>query len=150
MSASASRENAKRIMLRGPKIQYSSGKVVIPRPFDLEDVLIEFVRLPTDIRARFLSVFAHSLTVDVRVALFDRPVSDAHASRAYRVNEWLHQLTSCLNPASRRGADAEADLIRDIAIGSFRYGLEAAVGRAVATAAGNTIAPAKKRLTAPA
>jgi hypothetical protein len=133
-----------RLMLRGPKVQYSSGKVATPRSFDLEDVLVDFVRLPEEARANFLGIIAHSLTVDVRVALLDRPIPDADADRAWQVNEWLHQLTSCLTPKQRRGADGEAELIRAIAASSFRYGLDAAVGRAVATAAGNTIASARK------
>jgi hypothetical protein len=135
---------AERVMLRGPKVQDSNGKVVTPRPFDLEGVLSEFVGLTEEARADFLGIFAHGLTVEIRVALLDHPVPDAEADRAYQVNEWLHQLTSCLTPKQRRGADGEAELIRNIAVSSFRYGLEAAVGRAVATAAGNTIAPAKK------
>ncbi len=127
-----------RLMLRGPKVQYSSGKVVIPRPFDLEDVLAEYVRLPEDERRAFLSAFSHSLTVDMRVALLDRPISEADANRAWQLNEWLHHLTSCFSPRSTWGTAGEAELIRNIAMGSFQLGLDAAVGRAVATAAGNT------------
>jgi hypothetical protein len=140
--------DTERLMLRGPKVQYSSGKIVTPRPFDLEDVLAKYLRLSEDARRAFLSIFAHSLTVDLRVALLDRPVSEADADRAWQINEWLHQLTSCFSPRSSRDAIGEAELIRDIAIGSFRHGLDAAIGRAVATAAGNTIAPAKKHAAA--
>ena len=133
-------ERSNRLILRGAKVQYASGKVVAPKPFDLDDVLARYVRLPDEPRRAFLSVFSHSLTVDMRVALLDRPISDADATRAWQINEWLHQLTSCFHPQSTRDASAEAELIRDIATVSFRYGLDAAVGRAVATAAGNTIA----------
>ena len=136
-------------MLRGPKVQYSSGKVVTPRPFDLDGVLVDFVRLPEEARANFLGIFAHSLTVDIRASLIDRPVSGADADRAWHINEWLHQLTSCLTPKQRRGGEGEAELIRAIAAASFLYGLDAAIGRAVATAAENTIAPAKKHAVAP-
>jgi hypothetical protein len=140
--------DADRLMLRGPQIQYSSGKTVTPRPFDLDGVLAEYVRLPESGRRAFLSVFSHSLTVDMRIALIDRPISEADADRAWRINEWLHQLTSCFHPESTRDASGEAQLIRDIATESFRLGLEGGVGRAVATAAGNTIAPAKKLVSA--
>ena len=133
-----------RVMLQGPSVQYSSGKIVTPRPFDLDNVLSEFIRLPGDERRAFLSIFAHSLTVAMRTALLDRPVSEADADRAWQINEWLHQLTSCCSPRSTRDAEGEAELIRDIATGSFRHGLDAAIGRAVATAAGNTIALANK------
>lgn len=137
------RDEADRLMLRGSKIQYNSGKIVTPPPFDLDDVLAEYARLSSDRRRAFLSVFSHSLTVDMRVALLDRPISDANADRAWQINEWLHQLTSCLHPQSTRDVTGEAELIHDIAADSFRLGLEGAVGRAVATAAGNSIAPAK-------
>ncbi|HLY46671.1 MAG TPA: hypothetical protein VKQ73_13910 [Stellaceae bacterium] len=133
-------ERSNRLVLRGAKVQYASGKVVALRPFDLDDVLARYARLPNEARRAFLSVFSHSLTVDMRAALLDRPISDADAARAWQINEWLHQLTSCFHPQSTRDASAEAELIRDIATVSFRYGLEAAVGRAVATAAGDTIA----------
>jgi hypothetical protein len=92
--------------------------------------------LPKSGRAEFLSAFAHSLTVDIRAALLDRPVADDDAARAYQVNEWLHQLTSCLNPRHRRSAKGEAELLNDIATDSIQHGLERAVGRAIA--AGNT------------
>jgi hypothetical protein len=131
-------------MLRGPKVQYSSGKIVTPRPFDLDDVLSQFVRLPEDARGSFLSILAHSLTVDMRMALLDRPISETDAGKAWQLNEWFHHLTSCLDPHHRWSADSEAELIRNIAVESFRLGLEAAVGRAVATAAGNIIAPAQR------
>jgi hypothetical protein len=148
MTTRESHGEPRRVRLRGPSVQYSSGKVVTPRPFDLEDVLAEFVRLPEDARGAFLSIVAHSLTVDMRVALLDRPIADKEADRAWRLNEWLHQLTSSLNPCSQRGAEGETELLRSIATASFLYGLEAAIGRAIATAAGNTVASAKKHTVA--
>lgn len=136
---SAQPTDGNRLMLRGAKVQYASGKVVAPKPFDLDDVLARYVRLPDEARRAFLSVVSHSLTVDMRVALLDRPISDTDAARAWQINEWLHQLTSCFHPRSTRDADAEAELIRDIATVSFRYGLDGAIGRAIASAAGNTL-----------
>ncbi|HEV2100705.1 MAG TPA: hypothetical protein VGR45_17500 [Stellaceae bacterium] len=109
-------------------------------------MLADYLRLSGEKRRAFLSILSHSLTVDMRTALLDRPVSEADADRAWRINEWLHQLTSCFHPRSTRDAAAEAELIRDIAAASFRYGLDGAIGRAVATAAGNTMASAKKNL----
>jgi hypothetical protein len=123
-------------MLRGATVQYASGKVVVSKPFDLDDVLENYIQLPGETRRAFLSVFSHSLTVDMRAALLDRPISDAEAARAWQINEWLHQLTSCFHPQSTREAAAEAELLRDIATVSFRYGLEGAIGRAIAAAAG--------------
>ncbi|MGD9617690.1 MAG: hypothetical protein AB7H90_21455 [Alphaproteobacteria bacterium] len=141
---SAQPADTNRLMLKGAKVQHARGKTTAPKPFDLDDVLATYVRLSDEARRAFLSVFSHSLTVDMRAALLDRPISDVDAGRAWQINEWLHQLTSCFHPQSTRDAEAEAELIRDIATGSFRYGLEPAVGRAVATAAGNTLMAAKK------
>jgi hypothetical protein len=135
-------------MLRGPRVQYASGKVVTPKPFDLDELLVDYLRLPEDKRKAFLSILSHSLTVDMRVALLDRPISGVDADRAWQINEWLHHLTSCLHPVSSWGSEGEAGLIRNIAVDSFRLGLDGAVGRAVATAAGNTMAPVKKKLAA--
>ncbi len=145
---SARPADGNRLMLRGAKVQYANGKVVTPKPFDVDDVLAKYVRLPDEMRRAFLSVFSHSLTVDMRAALLDRPISDTDAARAWQINEWLHQLTSCFHPRSTRDADAEAELIRDIATESFRYGLERAIGRAVATAAGNTLVTTRKEVHA--
>ena len=139
-----SKRQDNRLMLRGSSVQYPSGKVVTPKPFDLDNVLTNYVSQPEDVRRAFLSVFSHSLTVDMRVALIDRPILDLHADRAWQINEWLHHLTSCFDPDSHWGADGEAQLIRDIAAGSFRLGLDRAVGRAVATAAGNVMARTKE------
>jgi hypothetical protein len=135
-------------MLRGPKVRFASGKVVTPKPFDLDDLLTEYQRLPENKRRVFLSIFSHSLTVDTRVALLDRPVSDMDADRAWQINEWLHHLTSCLNPEASWRPEDEAELIRNIALASFRLDLDGAVGRAAATAAGNTMTPLRKKLAA--
>jgi len=119
------------VMLPAPPVQYGDGKIVTSPAFNLEDVLADFLRLQERARSEFLSIFAHSLTVDMRAALLDRPVSEKDAEKAYQINEWLHQLTSSLNPTHSRGVAEEAGLIRDIAAESFRYGLEGGVGRAV-------------------
>lgn len=132
-----------RITLPAPRTQYANGDIVESPPIDLERVLTDFMSLSEPDRAEFLSAFAHSLTVDIRVALFDRPVADGDAARAYQVNEWLHQLTSCLNPRNRRGAKGEAELLGDIAVDAFRHGLERAVGRAI-TAANSAFARARQ------
>jgi hypothetical protein len=137
-----------RLMLRGSKVQYSDGKIESPRLFDLDNVLTKYARLPDAERLAFLSVFSHSLTVDMRAALLDRPVSEANARRAWQLNEWLHHLTSCFNPRSSWGIKGEAQLLRDIATDSFRHGLDGAVGRGIATAAGSTGISANKHAAA--
>jgi hypothetical protein len=115
---------------------------------DVERVLAQLEEMKEDERVAFMCILAHSLTVDIRAALLDRPVSEAAADRAYRVNEFLHQLTSCVNPRQRRSAQEDAALIRAIVESAGIYGLEAAIRRGLATAAGN--ASSGKKSVAPA
>ena len=130
-------------VLRGPKVQYPDGRVVTPPPLDLERILTDLERLEESERVAFLCIVAHSLTVDIRALLLDRPVSDRDLDRISKINEFLHQLTSSVNPQHRRTPSGDAELVRAIVESSYLYGLEAAVGRALATAAGNTIAAQK-------
>jgi hypothetical protein len=88
-------------------------------------------------RAAFLCVIAHDLTVDIRALLIDRPVSDADLKRVWQINEFLHQLTSCVNPRHRRSAEGDVDLLRVIVESACQHGLQAAIGRALANAAGS-------------
>jgi hypothetical protein len=141
------RRSADPIMLPGQRVRYGNSEIVDAPSFDLEEVLGDFVHLGKNARAEFLSIFAHSLTVEIRVALHDRPVANHDAEQAYEVNEWLHQLTSCLSPASRRDAHGEAELLRNIAIDGLRHGLPRAVARAV-TAAKNAIVRATQSAAA--
>jgi hypothetical protein len=123
--------------LRGPRIQYSDGTVVTPPPLDVEEILAGLQRQDNATRSAFLCVFAHSLTVDIRAMLLDRPVSDADLDRVSHINEFLHQLTSCVNPRQRRSGTGDTELVRAIIDTSYIYHLESAVGRALSTAAGN-------------
>jgi hypothetical protein len=110
-----------------------------PDPADVEAVLQRLEAAADDVRVTFLCILAHSLTVEIRAALLDRPVSDVAAEHAYRVNEWLHQLTSCVNPKQRRSAVGDAELVRSILGSAEIWGLQTAVRRGLATAAHNTI-----------
>jgi len=133
--------------LRGASVQYKSGRVVTPPPLDLEGLLADFERLDEEARVAFMCVLAHNLTVEIRALLFDRPVSGSDLDRVYQINEILHQLTSCVNPRSRRSAAGDTELVRAIIDDSQLYGLEAQIGRALATAAGSTLR-AKKPVAA--
>jgi hypothetical protein len=135
-SRSTSHTAAKPI-LRGSKTLYPDGRVVIPPPLDLEKILTDLKLLNERDRAAFLCVIAHDLTVDVRALLIDRPVSDDYLNRVWHINEFLHQLTSSVNPRHRRSAEGDADLVRVIVESACQYGLQAAIGRALANAAGN-------------
>jgi hypothetical protein len=131
---STSRTAAKPV-LRGSKTLYPDGRVVTPPPLDLDKILTDLRKLNERDRAAFLCVIAHDLTVDMRALLIDRPVSDADLNRVWQINEFLHQLTSCVNPRHRRSAEGDVDLVRVIVESACQHGLQAAIGRALANAA---------------
>ena len=128
-------------ILYGPSVQYADGKLVAGAPLDVDHILAEFERLKADDRTAFLCIFAHDLTVAVRAMLLDRPVSEADLDRVNKVNEFLHQLTGCVNPHHRWSVRDEAVLLRAIIESSFERRLDRWVGHALASAAGNTITP---------
>ncbi|HEU0157380.1 MAG TPA: hypothetical protein VFQ82_15010 [Stellaceae bacterium] len=134
--------------LRGASVQYADGRIVVPKPLDVERILADLERLDERERSAFLCVLAHNLTVEIRALLFDRPVSETNVDRAYQINESLHQLTGCVNPRHRRSAADDTELVRAIIESSYLYGLDRAVGRAVATAAGYALAAAKEHAAA--
>ena len=125
--------------LYGPSIQYSDGRLVVGQPLDVDNILAAFERLEADPRRVFLCIFAHDLTVAIRAILSDAPLSEVDLDRVRRINESLHQLTSCVNPRKRWSAHDEVLLLRAIIEDSFARGLDRWVGHALALAAGNTI-----------
>jgi hypothetical protein len=64
------------------------------------------------------------------------------------VNEWLHQLTSCVNPIQRRTPEGDADLVRGIAESAAVWGLEAAVQHRISIAARNSLTRERKIVSA--
>jgi len=134
---SRERKAAKR--LYGPTVQYADGTVVQGSPLHTEEILAAFERLDADARQTFLCVFAHDLTVAIRALLLDRPVAEADLDRVWKINEFMHQLTSCANPRGHWSAHDSAVLIGDIIATSFSYDLDRWIGHALATAAGSTI-----------
>jgi hypothetical protein len=142
----ADREKAAK-RLYGPTVQYVDGRVVRGKPLDVEFILSAFERSDSDARSAFLCVFAHDLTVAMRALLLDRPIPDADLDRVWKINEFLHQLTSCVDPHRRWSARDEAELVRSIIETSFSYGLDKWIGHALATAAGSSMT-AKKAVAA--
>jgi Mrr N-terminal domain len=130
-------EQSPKRTLRGATVQYKDGRTVRPAPLDIDQILADMESSDEEERSAFLCALGHNLTVEIRVLLFDRPVSEVDLDRAYQINESLHQLTSCIHPRYRRSAAGDAQLVRDIIDSSYLYGLEGAVGRALATVAGN-------------
>jgi hypothetical protein len=140
MSRTLSANFSNKPPLRGPSVQCSDGSIVTPPPLDLARILADLKRLDAQERAAFLSIFAHDLTVHIRSVLMDRPVAEADLDRVNRLNEYLHQLTSCVNPTKRWSVGDEVALVRALAESSYQYGLQAAVGSALAKAGGNAAA----------
>ncbi len=133
------RRNRAEKRLFGPTVQYADGTVAAGRPLDVESILAAFERLDAEARSAFLCVFAHDLTVAIRALLLDRPVPETDLDRAWKINEFLHQLTSCANPLGHWSAPDAGLLIRAIIDTSFERGLEQWIGHALATAAAATI-----------
>jgi hypothetical protein len=131
------RKAAKR--LYGPTVRYADGTVAKGSPLHTEEILSAFERLDADARHAFLCVFAHDLTVAVRALLLHRPVPEPDLDRVWKINEFMHQLTSCANPHGHWSAHDSAVLISDIIETSFGYDLDRWIGHALATAAGSTI-----------
>ena len=125
--------------LYGPTVQYADGTVIKGKLLKVDSILRGFERADANTRSSFHRVFAHDLTVAIRALLIDRPVPEADLDRVWKINEFLHQLTSCANPRRRWTAREEAELVRSIVETSFNYGLEQWVGHALAVAAGSAL-----------
>jgi hypothetical protein len=123
--------------LKGPIVQYSDGRIETPPPLNVESILADLEKLDMQERAAFLCIFANDLTVQIRSTLMDRPLSEGDLDRVNRLNEYLHQLTSCMNPNKRWSVRDEAALVRALVESSYLYDLQSAVGSALAKAAGN-------------
>jgi hypothetical protein len=134
--------------LYGPTIQYADGTVVAGEPLDVEYILTQFEQLGADARSAFLCIFAHDLTVAVRTLLLDRPVPDADLNRVWKINEFMHQLTSCANPRGEWSPRDASLLVLSIIETSFERGLDQWIGHALAVASGATIDKAEEPIAA--
>jgi hypothetical protein len=124
--------------LRGATVQYKDGRTIKPTPLDVDQILADLEASDDEERRAFLCTLAHNLTIEIRLLLFDRPVSESDLDRAYQINESLHQLTSCVHPQHRRSAAGDVQLVHDIIDSSYLYRLESAIGRALSGTAGST------------
>jgi hypothetical protein len=146
--ASTDRATAIARRLYGPTVQYADGRTVAGRPLDTESIIAAFERCDAESRRAFWSVFAHDLTVAVRVILDEHPLSDRDIEKLKEINETFHHLTSCLDPHSEWGARDMGSLLRAIIDSSFAHDLDRWVGHALALAA-RTIGHAKERASVP-
>jgi hypothetical protein len=147
MNSVRSADHPTRRRLPRPGIQYRDGKIVTPPPLDVQQALVKIERLDPQERAAFLCIFAHDLTVQIRSMLLDRPVSEVDLDRVFRINEYLHQLTNCVNPAKRWSLQDEVALVGTLIDSSYKYGLESVAGSALAKAAGNGASPQSHKIS---
>jgi hypothetical protein len=134
--------------LYGPTVQHADGTVVAGEPLNVEFILTEFEQLAADARSAFLCIFAHDLTVAVRALLFERPVPDGDLDRVWKINEFMHQLTSCANPRGEWSPRDAALLVRSIIDTSFERSLDQWIGHALALASGATIGKTEQSVAA--
>jgi hypothetical protein len=139
MNAPPTQKNLTERSLYGPSVQYADGKVVSGPPLDVEQILSDLELLEAEARQAFLCVFAHDLTVAIRALLLDRTVAEVDLDRVWKINEFMHQLTSCAHPRGRWSGHDSAVLVGDIIETSFSYDLDRWVGHALATTAASTI-----------
>jgi hypothetical protein len=126
-------------ILYGPTVQYADGRTEGGTPLDIDKILSAFEWLGTEEKSSFLCIFAHDLTVAIRALLVDRPVPEDDIDRVWKINEIMHQLTSCADPRGDWTPRDAALMIRAIIDSSFKYGLDKWIGHALAIAAGCTI-----------
>ncbi|HWD59600.1 MAG TPA: hypothetical protein VG308_15040 [Stellaceae bacterium] len=112
------------------------SKVGDPSGWDI-GVLVEAVGLLDDTRRRAaLAVFAHHLTVEIRVAL-DEPMPHPGLDRIRQLNEFLHHLTSRLHPDERRSAEDDRSLLEAFSADAARVGVEKGLKRGLVIAVRN-------------
>jgi hypothetical protein len=113
-----------------------------PAGWDI-DALIEAIgELDDTRRTAALAVFAHYLTVEVRVAL-DGPFPEPGFEQVRQLNEFLHHLTSRLHPSHGRASAEDKSLLDAFAADAARTGLEKGLMRGLATAVRNALATTK-------
>jgi hypothetical protein len=123
------------------------GKMDDPGAWDI-DTLVEAVgALDAARRTIALAVLAHHLTVEVRVAV-DEPMPHPGLDRVRQLNEFLHHLTSRLDPEESRSAADDKSLLEAFAADAARVGLEKGLKRGLVIAVRNARAKAKRPVAA--
>ena len=122
--------------LYAPTVRYADGSVVAGQQLDVEKILSEFERLDVEAKSDFLCFLTHDLTVAMRDILLDSSLSEADIERAKWLNEYMHQLTSCVNARGRWSAADMTLLVRSIVETSFKHALDRSIGHALSHAAG--------------
>lgn len=118
-----------------------------PAGWDIEALIETIGALADAPRTAALAVFAHQLTVEVRVVL-DGPFPDPGFDQVRQLNEFLHHLTSRLHPAHGRSPAGDKSLLDAFAADAARTGLEKSVKRGLVVAVRNAVAKSKQPVAA--
>ena len=126
----------------------TAHKITDPAQWGIDTLIEALGGLGDKARTGALSVFAHHLTVEIRLLLSDPPFDDLVLDRVRAINEFEHHLTSRLHPDRLCSPEGDVSLLSDIAVDGARCGLGAAVKRGLVIAARNALANAKKPVAA--
>src|SRR5438552_3853584 len=93
--------------------------------FDPAKAMAFFDTLDDRAKVSFWSVLGHGLTIIVRGVLSEDKIGERELDQVKRINEMLHHLTSCINPAKRRSKDPwnDAELLGAMLDSASRIGL---------------------------
>ncbi|HZK92011.1 MAG TPA: hypothetical protein VFC56_17865 [Stellaceae bacterium] len=125
----------------------TTSKVSDPANWDVETLIEAVGGLEDARRAAALAVFAHHLTVEIRVVL-DGSFPEPGFVQVRQLNEFLHQLTSRLHPADGRSAEDDKSLLDAFAVDAARVGLDKSLKRGLMIAVRNALATAKRPVPA--
>ena len=118
-----------------------------PASWTISALVKAIVQLDNRRRAAALAVFAHHLTVEIRIAL-DEPYSQSALDQVRQLDEFLHQLTSRVHPTERRSSADDKSLLEAFAADAERVGLENGLKRGLVIAVRNALADALQPLPA--
>ncbi len=120
----------------------SISKMGDPAGWDV-DALIEAIRELDDTRrVAALAVFAHYLTVEIRVVL-DGSFPDPGVDQVRQLNEFLHHLTNRLHPSHEASPADDKSLLDAFSADAARTGLEKGLKRGLVIAVRNALAKTK-------
>ena len=98
-------------------------------------------------RAAALAVFAHHMTVEIRIAL-DEPFPHPGMDQVRQLNEFLHHLTARLHPSEHRSPADDKSLLEAFAADASKVGLERGLKRGLVIAVRNALADVLQPLPA--
>lgn len=125
----------------------TTSEIADPGDWDVDTLIDAIGALGEARRTTALSVLAHHLTVELRIAL-DEPMPHPGLDRVRQLNEFLHHLTSRLDPDERRLANDDRALLEAFSADAARVGLEKGLKRGLVIAVRYTRAETKRPVPA--